>query len=99
MFEWDAGKSLRNLAERGFDFEYACLIFEGDTIEQEDARRRYGERRMVALGEIEGDVFAVVYTRREGRRRIISARLASRRERNVYRRAIGQRHIGTEGQG
>ena len=95
MFEWDEEKSFRNLAERGFDFEFACCIFEGETIEQEDMRRDYGERRIVALGEVDG----VVHTRREGRRRIMSARLANRREQDVYRRAVGQENIGTEGQG
>ena len=59
MFEWDEEKSLRNLAERGFDFEFTCRIFEGDIIEQEDTRRDHGERRVIALGEVEGDVFAV----------------------------------------
>ncbi len=97
MFEWDEEKSLRNLAERGFDFEFACRIFEGDIIEQEDTRRDYGERRVIALGEVEGDVFAVVYTWREGRRRIISGRLANRNERNVYRRTLSQRDIEKEG--
>ncbi len=95
MFEWDEEKSPRNLAERGFEF--ACRIFEGDIIEQEDTRRDYGERRVIALGEVEGDVFAVVYTWREGRRRIISGRLANRNERNVYRRALSQRDIEKEG--
>ena len=46
MFEWDQAKSDKNLAERGFDFEYACRIFGGDTIEWDDARRDYGERRV-----------------------------------------------------
>ena len=99
MFEWDEEKSLRNLAERGFDFEFACRVFAGDIIEQEDARRDYGERRIVALGEVEGNVLAVVYTWREERRRIISALLANGRERNVYRRTLGQGDIETEGQG
>ena len=99
MFEWDEEKSPRNLAQRGFDFEFVCRIFEGDIIEQEDTRRDYGERRRVALGEVEGNVFAVVYTWREGRYRIISARLANRRERNVYRRALGQRDREKKGQG
>ena len=98
MIEWDDEKSLRNLTERGFNFEFACRIFEGDVIEHEDARRDYGVRRIVALGEVDGRVLAVVRTRRKVRRRIISARLANRRERNVYGRALGQGNIETEGQ-
>ena len=39
IFEWDEAKSEKNLAERGFDFEYACRIFGGDIIEWDDTRR------------------------------------------------------------
>jgi uncharacterized protein len=91
IFEWDQAKSDKTLAERGFDFEYACRIFGGDVIEWNDLRRAYGERRVVAIGDIEGDIYAVVYTLRDNVRRIISARLASRRERDAYRQAFGKR--------
>jgi uncharacterized protein len=90
VFEWEA-KSQDNLEKRGFDFEYAARIFKGgDLLEYEDHRRHYGERRMVAIGEIEGEILFVVYTWRGGSRRIISARLASRRERDAYRRTFGK---------
>jgi uncharacterized protein len=88
-FEWDQTKSRATLQKRGFDFEYAARIFEGTAIEREDRRRDYGERRMVSVGSIEDDVFVVVYTWRGSRRRIISARRASRRERDGYRKALG----------
>ena len=90
MFEWDEAKSRRNLRERGFDFEFAARIFEGDLLEHEDRRRDYGERRLVSIGEINGEVFAIVYTWRGASRRIISARRARRRERDAYRQAFGQ---------
>jgi uncharacterized DUF497 family protein len=92
VFEWDEAKSRRNLRERGFDFEFAARIFEGDLLEHEDRRRSYGERRFVSIGEIDGEIFAVVYTWRGANRRIISARRASRRERDAYRQAFGQRN-------
>ncbi len=91
IFEWDQAKSDKNLAERGFDFEYACRIFGGDTIEWDDTRRDYGERRVIAIGEVDEEVFVVVYTLREHSRRIISARLASRRERDAYYKAFANR--------
>lgn len=92
-FAWDAEKSEVNLRERGFDFEFASLVFAGLTLEREDARRDYGERRVVAVGVADGIHLAVVYTdRRIGRsaieRRIISARRASRKERDAYEAAI-----------
>jgi uncharacterized protein len=87
-YEYDEEKSKATLRERGFDFEFAARVFEGDFIEYEDQRRGFGERRYVATGAVGGAVFTVVYTWRNGRRRIISARRASRRERDAYRRAI-----------
>jgi uncharacterized DUF497 family protein len=88
VFEWDEVKSRRNLRERGFDFAFAARIFAGDVLEQEDTRQNYGERRIIALGEVEGKIFVVVYTWRGAVRRIISARLAKRKERYVYRQAF-----------
>lgn len=91
-FSWDQRKSSRNLRERGFDFEFATLIFERPTLEREDDRHDYGERRVVALGIAEGIPLTVVYTDRgegdEVVRRIISARVSSRYEREAYSQAI-----------
>lgn len=89
QFVWDRQKNDTNFLQRGFDFEFAVLIFAGPTLEHEDRRRDYGERRMVALGVVEQDYLTVVYTDRLGsaadmERRIISARRSNRRERNAY---------------
>ncbi len=91
-FIWDARKSDRNLAERGFDFEFATQIFDRQTLERPDTRREYGERRMIALGLAQGIPLTVVYTDRAEAggavsRRIISARKSDRREREAYRKA------------
>lgn len=37
-FSWDARKSNANLAQRGFDFAFASLIFDGPTLERVDDR-------------------------------------------------------------
>jgi hypothetical protein len=92
-FSWDAAKSDANLRERGFDFEFATLIFEGRTLEQEDQRQDYGERRVIAIGSADGLELTVVYTDRVGaagrhERRIISARRSNRYERQAYHKAI-----------
>ncbi len=93
-FGWDQRKSSRNLRERGFDFEFATLIFESPTLEREDDRRDYGERRVVAMGIAEGIPLTVVYTDRveggEVVRRVISARVSSRHERQAYSEAINR---------
>ncbi len=93
-FGWDPSKSEANLRDRGFDFAFASLIFEGPTLEVEDRRADYGERRMVAIGIADGVHLTVVFTDRtaaEGEtvRRIISARRSNRRERQNYQQTIG----------
>jgi len=90
VFEWDDEKSRRNLEERGFDFGFATRVFEGDRLEYEDRRRDYGEHRYVAVGEVDGEVLFVVYAWRGADRRIISARRASRRERDAYCETFGK---------
>jgi uncharacterized protein len=89
-FEWDEAKSRRTPSERGFGFDYAARIFLGPTLEQEDRRRDYGEVRMQAIGETDGDVLFVVYTDRGEVRHIISARLANRRERSAWQSFVEQ---------
>ncbi|HEY8883884.1 MAG TPA: BrnT family toxin [Chloroflexota bacterium] len=85
-FEWDAAKRHdATFASRGLDFEAAARVFADDYLEREDTRRDYGERRYLVTGEVDGRVITVVWTPRSGRRRIISARRASDRERSSYR--------------
>lgn len=91
-FEWDPAKSEANLRDRGFDFEFATLVFSGPTLEKEDRRRDYGERRVIAVGLAQGIALTVVYTDRthetgKTTRRIISARRSKRRERKAYEEA------------
>ena len=93
LFSWDERKSAANLAERGFDFEFASLIFAGPTLECEDTRRDYGERRVIAIGTADGIPIVVVYTDRATsggmiERRVISARRASRKERSAHEAAV-----------
>ena len=87
-FTWDAEKSERNLADRGFDFAFASLVFGSPTLERIDTRQDYGEVRRVALGFADGIPLTVVYTDRAEAgdvvRRIISARVSNRRERQAY---------------
>ena len=63
-FEWDPAKSGENLRQRGFDFEFAANIFDGPTVEREDRRQDYGERRMLAIGVVAGIHLTIVYTDR-----------------------------------
>ena len=79
-FEWDEAKNDANFAKHGFDFAYAIRIFDGP-VRRLASRRMGEEQRMIATGQVEGRFISVVYTRRSGRYRIISARPARRNER------------------
>jgi uncharacterized protein len=87
VFEWNEMKSLANARTRGLPFEIAMALFDGPTLESRDRRRDYGERRIKAIGRAAGQVLVCVYTDRSTARRIISLRVANRRERDAYRAA------------
>lgn len=46
---YDPAKRQKTLEERGLDFEDALLVFDGITVEVEDQRKDYGERRIICL--------------------------------------------------
>jgi uncharacterized protein len=83
-FEWDEAKSEWTYRQRGFGFDYVARMFDGPVLEAVDARRVYGEVRVQAIGQVGNDILFVTYTDRDGIRRIISARRASRKERNLW---------------
>ena len=82
-FEWDPAKSDRCYKERGFDFGFARAIFSGPILRRRDTRSK-NETRFQALGEAAGAILLVVYTVRDGRCRIISARRATTEEAVIY---------------
>jgi uncharacterized protein len=66
-------------------FETAVKIFRDPfAIERLDDREDYGEERFILIGTAEEAVVTVVYTERNGRFRIISARRATRHEQDDY---------------
>jgi hypothetical protein len=83
-FGWDDAKHQRNLRERNFGFAYASRIFRGDVVDWVDDRFDYGEKRMRAVGEVDGHILHVVFTDRGEVRWIISARSANRKERKQW---------------
>jgi len=96
-FEWDEGKRQSNLEKHGVDFEDITPAFEGQTVNWIDDRRDYGEQRVNLLGEVEGEIVFITYTRRNFRYRIISARRANSRERRKYYKDILGRMETDEG--
>ena len=77
---FDPAKRDRTLADRGLDFEDAALVFRGSTIEIEDTRRNYGERRIICDGLLSGRLVVIGYTQRGASRHIFSMRKANDRE-------------------
>lgn len=77
---FDPAKRAKTLAERGLDFEDAAIVFQGTTVEVEDARRDYGESRIICYGLLSGRLVVVGYTPRDGYRHVFSMRKANDRE-------------------
>ena len=90
-FEWDPKKEAANLRKHGVAFQDAVGIFDGLHLEQRDDRDYSGEERFVVAGEVKECVLIVVYAWRSGgSRRIISARKATKAEREEFYRALHQ---------
>ncbi|MDR0273977.1 MAG: BrnT family toxin [Burkholderiaceae bacterium] len=77
---FDPAKRAATLAGRGLDFDDAALVFEGVTLEVEDTRRDYGEKRMICYGYLAARMVVVGYTPRGAARHIFSMRKANERE-------------------
>ncbi len=97
-FSWDDAKNRANYIKHGLTFEEAVHIFAGRVLDRIDDRHSYGETRVVSIGLLREVVaVTVVHTDRDGGTRIISARLANRRERKLYDDHFGQAAQGTSG--
>jgi len=82
--EWDNNKAASNLIKHKIDFEDAKNIFlDPNRLERED-KRDYDETRIQVIGIVNQVVLFVVYTKRNGKNRIISARRANKNERRQY---------------
>lgn len=84
-FEWDETKNKANLAKHGIDFDHAVLAFlDHNRIERIDGRKNYGEIRYITVGAIKENLYCIVYTIREKKYRLISARGARKDEKQNY---------------
>jgi uncharacterized DUF497 family protein len=90
-FTWDAQKAVANFRKHGVSFERALLVFR-DSLAVSVPDERHPER-WITSGEVDGRLIVVVHVDvedvpHEGEitTRIISARCATRRERDDYGR-------------
>jgi uncharacterized protein len=85
-FEWDAEKAAANPRKHGVSFQEASRALRDElAITGYDPDHSLDEDRFVTFGVSTRDLLLVVaHTERRGVSRIISARLATSSERNIY---------------
>ena len=86
-FEWDESKNRSNQVKHGVSFEEARSLFESgvDFLEIFDVKSSIDEDRFIAIGPIVREVVLVVWIDRvDATIRIISARMATAREKALF---------------
>lgn len=85
-FEWDQEKATQNLKKHGVSFLEASEVFRDALAANiEDPTHSTYENRFIIVGQtLKRRVLLVVYSEREERVRIISARTASTQEVRIY---------------
>ena len=90
LFEWDNEKNTSNKKKRKIGFEEAALVFDDPFhIELYDNTHSDKEDRFLAIGTVVNVLIVlVVYTEKNEKIRIISARAATNREKELYYDAV-----------
>ena len=94
-FVWDPAKDKANQAKHGLSFEEATEIFRSgvDYLEIYDEEHSDEEDRFIAIGPVKRGVIVVAYTERDDDLlRILSARLATRKERRRFEESARKNH-------
>ena len=86
---WDEEKRTATLTHRGLDFADAAKVFAGNHFIEPDDRRDYGEPRYITAGWLDDRFVVLVWTPRDGGRRIISMRHGHADEEAWYRERMG----------
>jgi uncharacterized DUF497 family protein len=86
---WDSKKARTNFRKHGVRFSDAeGVLFDPRAVSQEDKAAR-GEERYISLGmDHLGRILVIVYAYGKNEIRIISARRATRREREEYAKGV-----------
>lgn len=85
--EWNSKKASSNIKKHGISFDEAKEVFDDPfVIEKYDSKNStIEEDRYIVIGRVKNQiVVSVVYTPRDGKRRIITARYATSEERRFY---------------
>jgi uncharacterized protein len=81
---FDPKKRDATLQERGLDFADAAQVFAGKTLDHDDERYDYGERRIITVGKLLGRMVIVAWTPRRAARHVFSMRKANAKEQKRY---------------
>jgi uncharacterized DUF497 family protein len=84
VIRFDPAKSRRNIETRGLSFELVEEMDWSTALITVDDRKLYPEPRYIARGMINGKVHTVVFSFESGAIRVISLRLANRKERHSW---------------
>ena len=91
QFEWDEGKAKLNIKKDGIDLATATTVFNDPlALIFDDLWHSVGEAREIIIGHDRNyRLLLVCFTERNDRIRIISARLATKKERQDYEQHAG----------
>ena len=86
LFDWDEEKAKSNLAKHGISFDEAASVFDDPLfLTFADPEHSLQEQRFLIMGEsARGRLLVISYTDRKDITRLISARPATRKEREAY---------------
>ncbi|MBX3331132.1 MAG: BrnT family toxin [Nitrospira sp.] len=83
-FAWDEHKNRLNIEKHGIALSDSEQVFERPLLIRLDERKDYDEPRWIALGNLDGTVVVLVFTRRGNTIRSISMRKGNKHERQIY---------------
>jgi uncharacterized DUF497 family protein len=84
---WNPAKAEANLRKHKVAFDFVLKVFaDPELLVQPTIRIEDGEERYKAIGDIDGKLYVVIFTMREGAHRLISARRTNSKEESDYAR-------------
>ena len=83
-FEWDPNKNKINIKKHNLSFEESVPLFDKPHLTKV-SQGNYKETRYISIGALnKNSIILIVYTKRNKSIRIISARIAKKKERKSY---------------
>ncbi|MBU1129946.1 BrnT family toxin [Patescibacteria group bacterium] len=85
-FQWDKGNIFKNYSKHGITTkESEEIILDSNVLINQDIKHSQKEKRFIAIGKtFKNKILFVIYTIRKNKIRIISARIANKKEKYLY---------------